>query len=87
MKYLVKTCINCNTTEDVTNQVFDNYDEAKEYFDVEVKALVENYMEDDDTFGDWLDKEEGIIVNEYGGTVSERLVAFDFNRIELTEIN
>ena len=86
MKYLVKTCINCNTSEDVSTEVFDNYEEAKEYFDVEVKSLVESYMEDDDTFEDWLDKEEGIIVEEYGGTVSERCVAFDFNVIELTEI-
>ncbi len=86
MKYLVKTCINCNTSEDVSTEVFDSYEEAKEYFDVEVKSLVESYMEDDDTFEDWLDKEEGIIVEEYGGTVSERCVAFDFNVIELTEI-
>ena len=86
MKYLVKTCINCNTSEDVTTEVFDSYEEAKEYFDVEVKALVENYMEDDDTFNDWLGKEEGIIVDEYGGTVSENCVAFDFNRIELMEV-
>ena len=86
MKYLVKTCINCNTSEDVSTEVFDSYEEAKEYFDVEVKSLVESYMEDDDTFEDWLDKEEGIIVDEYGGTVSERCVAFDFNVIELTEI-
>lgn len=86
MKYLVKTCINCNTSEDVSTEVFDSYEEAKEYFDVEVKSLVESYMEDDDTLEDWLDKEEGIIVDEYGGTVSERCVAFDFNVIELTEI-
>lgn len=86
MKYLVKTCINCNTSEDVSTEVFDSYEEAKEYFDVEVKSLVESYMEDNDTFEDWLDKEEGIIVEEYGGTVSERCVAFDFNVIELTEI-
>ena len=86
MKYLVKTCINCNTSEDVSTEVFNSYEEAKEYFDVEVKSLVESYMEDDDTFEDWLDKEEGIIVDEYGGTVSERCVAFDFNVIELTEI-
>jgi hypothetical protein len=86
MKYLVKTCINCNTSEDISTEVFDSYEEAKEYFDVEVKSLVESYMEDDDTFEDWLDKEEGIIVEEYGGTVSERCVAFDFNVIELTEI-
>lgn len=86
MKYLVKTCINCNTSEDVSTEVFNSYEEAKEYFDVEVKSLVESYMEDDDTFEDWLDKEEGIIVEEYGGTVSERCVAFDFNVIELTEI-
>lgn len=86
MKYLVKTCINCNTSEDVSTEVFDSYEEAKEYFNVEVKSLVESYMEDDDTFEDWLDKEEGIIVEEYGGTVSERCVAFDFNVIELTEI-
>lgn len=82
-KYIVKTAINCNTSEDVSTQVFDNYNEAKEYFDVEVKSLVESYMEDEDTFEDWLNPEEGIIVSEYGGVVSKDKVCFDFNSIEI----
>lgn len=82
-KYIVKTTINCNTSEDVSTQVFDTYNEAKEYFDVEVKSLVESYMEDEDTFEDWLNPEEGIIVSEYGGVVSKDKVCFDFNSIEI----
>lgn len=82
-KYIVKTAINCNTSEDVSTQVFNSYEEAKEYFDVEVKSLVESYMEEEDTFEDWLNPEEGIIVSEYGGVVSKDKVCFDFNSIEI----
>ena len=85
-KYLVESVINCNTSEDVSRKIFSNYDKAKAYFDSEVKDLVESYMEDDDTLEQWLDRENGVIVNEYSGTVADHYVEFDFNSIELTEV-
>ena len=82
-KYIVKTVINCNTSEEVATQVFDNYNDAKEYFDSAVKNLVESYAEDGETLEDWLNPEEGIIVSEYGGVVSDNKVCFDYNSIEI----
>ena len=82
-KYIVKTVINCNTSEEVSTLVFDNYNEAKEYFDIAVKDLVESYAEDGETLEDWLNPEEGIIVSEYGGVASENKVCFDYNSIEI----
>lgn len=86
-KYLVESVINCNSSEDVSRKVFSDYDKAKAYFDSEVKDLAESYMEDDDeTLEQWLDRENGVIVDEYKGTVSDHYVEFDFNSIELTEV-
>ena len=82
-KYVVKTVINCNTSEEVSTRVLDNYNDAKEYFDIAVKDLVENYAEDGETLEDWLNPEEGIIVSEYGGVVSKDKVCFDYNSIEI----
>jgi len=87
MKYLVRTVINCNSSDDITNKVFTDYSKAKKYFDKQVEELVESYMEDDDeTLEQWLDRENGVIVDEYKGTVSDHYVEFDFNSIELTEV-
>jgi len=86
MEYLVRTVENCNSSERVTNRVFTNYKKAKKYFDEQVEYIVSDYMEGDDTLEQWLDKEEGIIVDEYGGTVSDHCVEFDFNTVELTEV-
>ena len=86
--YLVRTVINCNTSEDVTNKVFKNYDKAKSYFNDQVEELVESYMEDEDeTLEDWLDPKNGIIITEYCGKVTDTYVAFDCNEVELVELD
>ena len=85
-KYLVRTTINCNSSDDITNKIFTNRKKAKEYFDSQVKELVESYMEDEsEDLEDWLCA-SGIIEDEYGGTVSETYVSFDFNQVELIEV-
>ena len=85
--YLVKTVINCNSSEDITNKVFGDYSEAKAYFNEQVEDLVKSYMEDEESLADWLDPNTGIIVTEYCGEVADTYVAFDCNEVELVELD
>ena len=85
--YLVKTVENCNSSEDVTNKVFKNYDKAKSYFNEQVEDLVKSYMEDEESLEDWLDSNNGIIITEYCGKVTDTYVAFDCNEVELVELD
>ena len=85
--YLVKTVINCNSSDDVTNKVFKNYDKAKSYFNDQVEDLVKSYMENEESLEDWLDPKSGIIVTEYCGEVADTYVAFDCNEVKLVEVD
>ena len=85
--YLVKTVVNCNSSEDITNKVFADYSEAKAYFNEQVEDLVKSYMEHEDSLEDWLDPKSGIIVTEYCGEVADTYVAFDCNEVELVELD
>lgn len=82
--YLVRTDV--PEQQNYSNQVFTDCNDARAYFFDEVARVIGGYMEEDDTLEQWLDKDNGIIVTEYGGSVSENRVAFDFNVVELVEV-
>lgn len=82
--YLVRTDI--PEQSNYSNQVFTDCNDARAYFFDEVARVIYGYMEEDDTLEQWLDKDNGIIVTEYGGNVSENRVDFDFNVVELVEV-
>lgn len=65
---------------------FTDYNDAKLYFDEEVTRVISKYMKVGDTLEKWLDKNNGIVVNKYKGSISDNRIEFDSNVIELIKV-
>ena len=84
-KYLLTVSINCNTANNVTRTVYDNYAEAAREFNRQCRELVESYAEEGETYEQWMDI-PGVITNEYCGIVKNDYLEFDGNVISLEVI-